>query len=130
MYRNDRKLMTLLLDSVRGMSTKEAVEAGLADTIIGAEERTTSSSQIKRVKDWFSISAKSEKLPTPIVDKNILHTQQALFAATSTIALREGQKGVGSTSVMAKEDPSLEGIAATPNALAYADDALNLKFRR
>ena len=26
MYRNDRKLMTLLLDSVRGMSTKEAVE--------------------------------------------------------------------------------------------------------
>lgn len=114
----------------RWLTPEEAVEMGLADAIVGTEERTTSSTLMKRIKDWFSPSPKGEQLPDPISDTNIFHTPHALFAATSTIALREGQKTVASTSVMAKEDPSLEGVAATPNALAYAEDALNFKLRR
>ena len=114
----------------RWLTPDEVVEMGLADVIIGAEERNTPSSLIKRVKDWFSQLGAEEKKPAPIEDRNILHTPHALFTATSTIALREGQKRITATSVMEKEDPSLEGVSASPNALAYAEDALNMRFRR
>lgn len=114
----------------RWLSPEETVELGLADRVIGAEERTVASTLIKRVKDLFSLFGGGEKMPAPIGEKSVLHTPYDLFVATSAIALREGQKGVASTSVEPKEDPSLEGISTSSNALAYAEDALNMKFRR
>ena len=114
----------------RWLSPDEVVELGLADRVIGAEESSTSPTLMKRVKDWFSMLGREKKATAPITDVNILHTPHDLLIATSTIALREGQKMATSTSVGAKEDPSLEGVTMTPNALAYAEDALNLRFRR
>ena len=114
----------------RWLSPNEVVEMGLADKVIGTEENPTSSTLMKRVKDWFSMLGGEKTATAPITDLNILHTPHDLLVATSTIALREGQKMATSTSVGEKEDPSLEGVTMTPNALAYAEDALNLRFRR
>ena len=114
----------------RWLSPDEVVEMGLADKVIGTEENPTSSTLMKRVKDWFSMLGGEKTATAPITDLNILHTPHDLLVATSTIALREGQKMATSTSVGEKEDPSLEGVTMTPNALAYAEDALNLRFRR
>ncbi len=114
----------------RWLTPEETVEVGLADKIIGAEERTATATLIKRVKDVFARFGGGEKMPAPIGEKSILHTPHDLFAATSAIALREGQKGVTSTAVEPKEDPSLESVSTSSNALAYAEDALNLRFRR
>lgn len=114
----------------RWLTPEETVEVGLADKIIGAEERTATATLIKRVKDVFARFGGGEKMPAPIGEKSILHTPYDLFAATSAIALREGQKGVTSTAVEPKEDPSLESVSTSSNALAYAEDALNLRFRR
>ena len=62
-------------------------------------------------------------------DINVLHDAASLQSSISEIAFRDGQQAVSSTKTMQMEDPSLEGVAATHNALAYAEDALKFKGR-
>ncbi len=113
----------------RWLTPEEAIEAGLADTIIGVGEETKPASLIDRVKGWFLPSKEERVTPEPPYDINILHLPDNRTISTSTIALREGQCSVTRTELTMQEDPSLEGSAFTPNALAYADDARNLRLR-
>ncbi|MBR2031876.1 MAG: Clp protease ClpP [Alistipes sp.] len=113
----------------RWLTPEEAVEAGLADAIIGVGESAKSIGIIDRVRGWFSSSKGEGAMPELPYDINILHTPDNRTISTSTIALREGQCAVTRTELAMQEDPALEGSAFTPNALAYAEDARNLKFR-
>lgn len=115
----------------RWLSPEEVVEAGLADTIIGAEESVKQTGIIDKVKGWFSTShGKEQDVNMPDNDINILHMPENNLPTTSSIAFEEGQNGVKGTKTSMREDPSLEGTAVSANALAYAEDLRNLKFRR
>lgn len=115
----------------RWLSPEEVVEAGLADTIIGAEESVKQTGIIDKVKGWFSTShGKEQDVNMPDNDINILHMPENNLPTTSSIAFEEGQNGVKGTKTSMREDPSLEGTAVSSNALAYAEDLRNLKFRR
>lgn len=115
----------------RWLSPEEVVEAGLADTVIGAEESVKQTGIIDKVKGWFSTShGKEQEVNAPDNDINILHTPENNLPTTSSIAFEEGQNGVKGTKTSMREDPSLEGTAVSSNALAYAEDLRNLKFRR
>lgn len=113
----------------RWLSPEEAVEAGLADTIIGAEDIADKKGVIQRIKGWLNLPTKRENSPALPLDINILHDSSSLQTTMSMIAFRDGQMAVSSTKTSLKEDPSLEGISATHNALAYAEDVLKLKGR-
>ncbi len=114
----------------RWLSPEEAVAAGLADVVVGAEEQTQKRGLIERVKGWFS-PLKEERRQQPLpLDLNVLHTTAGgVQVPASAIALREGQKRASSTKTESMEDPYLEGVAVAPNALAYAEDALKFKGR-
>lgn len=115
----------------RWLSPEEVVEAGLADTITGTEESVKSTGIIDKVKGWFSTShGKEQDVNMPDNDINILHMPENNLPTTSSIAFEEGQNGVKGTKTSMREDPSLEGTAVSSNALAYAEDLRNLKFRR
>lgn len=115
----------------RWLSPEEVVEAGLADTVIGAEESVKQTGIIDKVKGWFSTShGKEQDVNMPDNDINILHMPENNLPTTSSIAFEEGQNGVKGTKTSMREDPSLEGTAISSNALAYAEDLRNLKFRR
>lgn len=115
----------------RWLSPEEVVEAGLADTITGTEESVKSTGIIDKVKGWFSTShGKEQDVNMPDNDINILHMPENNLPTTSSIAFEEGQNGVKGTKTSMREDPSLEGSATSANALAYAEDLRNLKFRR
>lgn len=115
----------------RWLSPEEVVEAGLADTITGTEESVKSTGIIDKVKGWFSTShGKEQEVNAPDNDINILHMPENNLPTTSSIAFEEGQNGVKGTKTSMREDPSLEGTAVSSNALAYAEDLRNLKFRR
>lgn len=113
----------------RWLSPEEAVAAGLADVVVGAEEQTQKRGLIERVKGWFSPLKEERRQPLPL-DLNVLHTTAGgVQVPASAIALREGQKRASSTKTESMEDPYLEGVAVAPNALAYAEDALKFKGR-
>ena len=111
----------------RWLSPEEALEAGLADVIIGAEESAEKRSIIQRIKGWLNLPVKEGEKPALPLDINVLHDTSALQTSISVIAFRDGQKLASQTKTTLKEDPSLEGVAATHNALAYAEDVLKLK---
>ena len=113
----------------RWLSPEEVVEAGLADVVIGGEETAPKRGLINRIKGWLNLSSESKSVEPLPVDINILHAPSNLQTSTSVIAFREGQHAVSSTQTMMKEDPSLDGVALSQNALAYADDALKMKSR-
>lgn len=112
----------------RWLAPDEVVEAGLADVVIGSEEQPEKRGLIEKVKGWLNLSNGKNKMVLPD-DLNILHTPNTIIANTSVIALREGQNMASSTKIEMEEDPSLEGVTMTPNALAYAEDALKIKGR-
>ena len=115
----------------RWLSPEEVVEAGLADTVIGAEESVKQTGIIDKVKGWFSTShGKEQEVNAPDNDINILHMPENNLPTTSSIAFEEGQNGVKGTKTSMREDPSLEGTAVSSNALAYAEDLRNMRFRR
>lgn len=117
----------------RWLSPEEVVAAGLADTIIGVESSNKKTSGIfDRVRAWFSPAQRESEQHdevAPISDVNVLHLPDNSLPATSAIALEEGQSAARKSSTMPKEDPSLEGVAVSHNALAYADDMRNFKTR-
>lgn len=113
----------------RWLSPEEVVEAGLADRVMGAEEPAENRGLIHKIKGWLNISTeRPDKMPLPL-DINVLHSSAPIQTTLSMIAFRDGQRSVSSTKTTMKEDPSLEGLAATHNALAYAEDALKFKGR-
>lgn len=131
--RDKEEFMTLMSENGgrgRWLSPEEAVAAGLADVVVGAEEQTQKRGLIERVKGWFS-PLKEERRQQPLpLDLNVLHTTAGgVQVPASAIALREGQKRASSTKTESMEDPYLEGVAVAPNALAYAEDALKFKGR-
>ena len=113
----------------RWLSPEEVVEAGLADRIIGGEEFTKRASLFERVKGWFIPSKQEQNEVAPTCDINILHLPENALSSLSAIAFEEGQSSVKKSTIMTKEDPSLEGGAITHNALAYAEDVMGLKQR-
>lgn len=113
----------------RWLSPEEVIEAGLADSIIGGEESNKSRGVWAKVKEWLMPSNASHKEAMPDSDINILHLPENIHSATSAISLEEGQRSVLRSKTAASEDPSLEGTTPSPNALAYAEDINNLKYR-
>lgn len=113
----------------RWLTPKEVVEAGLADKITGIEETSKRPTLIDKVKGWFNPSNKEPNDTKPNSDVNILHLPENAAISTSTIVLEEGQNAAKKSTTMLQEDPSLEGAAISPNALAYAEDLRNLKSR-
>ena len=125
------KLMAENRGQGRWLSPEEVIEAGLADTVIGAEESVKQTGIIDKVKGWFSTShGKEQDVNMPDNDINILHMPENNLPTTSSIAFEEGQNGVKGTKTSMREDPSLEGTAVSSNALAYAEDLRNMRFRR
>ncbi|MBE6197102.1 MAG: Clp protease ClpP [Rikenellaceae bacterium] len=114
----------------RWLSPNEVVEAGLADAIIGVEETTKPKGLIERVKGWFSPQQQEVETTAPLNDVNVLHLPENIQPKASTIAFEEGQNGVKGSRTKVCEDPSLEGVQPTHNALAYADDLRNLRYQR
>ena len=125
------KLMAENRGQGRWLSPEEVIEAGLADTITGTEESVKPTGIIDKVKGWFSTShGKEQEVNAPDNDINILHMPENNLPTTSSIAFEEGQNGVKGTKTSMREDPSLEGTAVSSNALAYAEDLRNMRFRR
>ena len=113
----------------RWLSPEEAVEAGLVDTIAGVEESVEQKGIIEKIKGWLNLPSNGGADNSLPRDINVLHDAASLQSSISEIAFRDGQQSVSSTKTMQMEDPSLEGVAATHNALAYAEDALKFKGR-
>lgn len=126
---NFEKLMAENGGRGRWLTPEEVVEAGLADRVIGAEASSKRHGLFARVKEWFSPQDKGDEVEIQGADINILHLPENTVAATSGIALEEGQNSVQATKTQSCEDPSLEGGTLSPNALAYAEDMRNLKLR-
>ena len=112
------------------LTPKEVVDARLADSVIGIEEGSKQSGILDKVKGWFSSNDKEREIDAPLADINILHLPKDNLPTTSSIAFEEGQNGVAGSKTAMCEDPSLEGVPASANDLAYAEDLRHLKFRR
>ena len=113
----------------RWLSPEEAIEAGLADAVTGTDERSEKRGIIEKIKGWLNLPIEDKAEPSLPRDINVLHDAASLQSSISTIAFRNGQRSVSSTKTTLKEDPSLEGVSATQNALAYAEDVLKFKGR-
>lgn len=113
----------------RWLSPEEVVEAGLADRIIGGEEFTKQANLFERVKGWFFPSKQKQNEVAPTCDINILHLPENTLSSSSAIAFEEGQSSVKKSTIMTKEDPSLEGSTPSHNSLAYAEDVQSIKAR-
>lgn len=111
----------------RWLSPQEALDAGLIDTIIGAEsEPPKKRSFAGRIADYLGIVTKSDTKGSPVLDHNILH--KPLTPAPSLrshIALTEGQSAIGPTTTRSVEDPGIDDGTLSPNAGAYNRDAMN-----
>lgn len=113
----------------RWLSPEEAIEAGLADAVTGTDERSEKRGIIEKIKGWLNLPIEDKVEPSLPRDINVLHDAASLQSSISAIAFRNGQRSVSSTKTTLKEDPSLEGVSATQNALAYAEDVLKFKGR-
>lgn len=113
----------------RWLSPEEAIEAGLADAVTGTDERSEKRGIIEKIKGWLNLPIEDKAEPSLPRDINVLHDAASLQSSISAIAFRNGQRSVSSTKTALKEDPSLEGVSATQNALAYAEDVLKFKGR-
>lgn len=111
------------------LSPEEAIEAGLADAVTGTDERSEKRGIIEKIKGWLNLPIEDKAEPSLPRDINVLHDAASLQSSISAIAFRNGQRSVSSTKTTLKEDPSLEGVSATQNALAYAEDVLKFKGR-
>lgn len=109
----------------RWLSPEEAVEAGLADRIIGQAVETPSFAQnltagLQRLARAIGIRP-HDALPE---DRNILHFDRAEeeLQRRAVNLMQQGQKGVHATDVASTEDPSLGDTMPTANDRAYAHD--------
>lgn len=116
----------------RWLTPAEAIEAGLADCIVGDEasaERGIVRDVVERIARMLGVdkSAAPSNAPLP-KDKNILHFgEQELQTAVSVVAFEEGQTAAAPTAVRECDDPSDADVRPTPNALAYDADAKGMR---
>lgn len=111
----------------RWLSPEEALEYGLVDTIISADN-AAKRSIIARVKGWFGIGGESPadapadtNPDLPSARHNVLHPLDR--SLHSLIALSEGQNAVRPTMTRSVEDPPLDGVAFSARSAAYGRDA-------
>ncbi len=110
----------------RWLSPEEAVAAGLADRIIGADERSASERPGNIVRGWERLLARcglrrSEEMPE---DRNILHFgQNAPQRRPQAEPDGDGAQRAMPTRTRSCEDPSYAEAVLTANQRAYAEDA-------
>jgi hypothetical protein len=115
----------------RWLTPEEAVEAGLADTIIGqhAEPQTLTqnlSQGLQRLARALGFDPKEH----PQTEHNILHdvASGSTLQRRAAMLLAEGQQSVHATTLQPTEDPSIGERALSANERAYEHDAR--AFRR
>lgn len=116
----------------RWLTPAEAIEAGLADCIVGDEpaaERGIVRDVVERVAQLLGVGKIAPQPAAPLPkDKNILHFGEVeLSAAASVVAFEEGQSAAAPTTVRECDDPSDADARPTPNALAYDADARGMR---
>lgn len=120
----------------RWLSPEETVAAGLADTIIGTEDKTADPATRDTVRGWEKLlthlgirTLRREKLPQ---DRNILHFDDDHANETTVrrqeIAAEEAFLHAGPTRVLPGEDPGYAETIRTANQQAYDADAR--RFRK
>lgn len=110
----------------RWLSPEEAVGAGLADKIIGAEEQPALPVVRNITRGWERLLARCGLRPgeTMPEDRNILHFDQTPAARTSrTSASEEAFRQAVPTRTRSCEDPSHGEASPSANQRAYAEDA-------
>lgn len=100
------------------LSAEQALEAGLADTIITADT-ATSESLISRIASWLGLKRDETKGKQPKASASI--KKQELLSL-SLIALDEGQRSASESYTKEVEDPKIEGCNPKSNAAAYNRD--------
>lgn len=118
----------------RWLSPDEAIAAGLADRVVGAEEQTVSDSIVRdiaeRIVRLFGGNKSTDAgRPLPAA-ASILHLpvpETESETARSVVAFEEGQNAALPTRTAECEDPD-DDMRQSPNALAYSADARS--FRR
>ena len=115
----------------RWLTAEEAVEAGLADTIIGQHAESQSLTQnlsqgLQRLVRALGFDSKEQ----PQAEHNILHDAAtgSSFQRRATMLLTEGQQAVHATTLQPTEDPSIGDRTLSANERAYQHDAR--AFRR
>lgn len=127
-----RTLMAENNGNGRWLSPEEAIQAGLADRLIG-EEPTTAPLTENIARGWRRLMhsiglQREEELPE---DHNILHpTNESYAHARSVAAIVSGQQGVQPTRVEPVEDPSIGEPRLSANERAYAEDVKQFKRNR
>ncbi len=143
-----RALMSENNGNGRWLAPEEAIEAGLADRIIGSEEHlsdptpseTASTSQTdtsKPLNGWQRLIraiglAGSDELPLALPeDRNILHFEQEerQLRRRSTTATAAALKALQPTRTLPVEDPSHRDTLRSSNEAAYARDVKQLLSR-
>lgn len=114
----------------RWLSPEEAVAAGLADKIIGADDDAAGQAPSNVVRNiargWERLLARcglrpGEALPE---DRNVLHFDEVPAARhLPTAAAEEAFRQAEPTAIRPCEDPSHGEALPTPNQRAYAEDA-------
>lgn len=115
----------------RWLTAEEAVEAGLADTIIGQHAESQSLTQnlsqgLQRLVRALGFDSKEQ----PQAEHNILHDAAtgSSFQRRAAMLLTEGQQAVHATTLQPTEDPSIGDRTLSANERAYQHDAR--AFRR
>ena len=118
----------------RWLSPDEALAAGLADRIVGAEEQPSRDSIVRDIADRIVRLFGGERRETvaePLpAAASILHlpaSEPSPAPTVSSVAFEEGQNAAAPTRTAECEDPSDDDMRPSPNALAYSADARNLR---
>ncbi len=113
----------------RWLSPEETVAAGLADTIIDANEKPAPEKPKNSVRGWQRLlnvlGIKAEPAAPLPEDRNILHfdDDHAMARRRSEIAAAEAFDRTEPTRTRSCEDPSYSETLRSANQLAYTEDA-------
>ncbi len=127
-----RALMWEDYGSGRWLSPSEAVEYGLADTIIDGKELTVGSGAVsniwQRIKQGIGLARKEAvAVAMPIASASVEKKETPNTLNSSAIEQSEGQQLYQPTTLHSVEEPSMRDIIKSHNALAYENDARSLK---
>ena len=115
----------------RWLTPEEAVEAGLADTIIGQHtEPQTLTQNLSQGLQRLARALGFDPKEHPQTEHNILHdaASESTLQRRAAMLLAEGQQSVHATTLQPTEDPSIGDRPLSANERAYEHDAR--AFRR
>ena len=113
----------------RWLSPEETVAAGLADTIVGAEEKPAEQKPKNAVRGWEKLlthlGIRTPAPPQLPKDRNVLHFDDDHAAAQrrSEVAAEEAFLHAGPTRVLPCDDPGYAEAVRSANQRAYDADA-------